>query len=80
MFDLFLVMLALTSPILMIIFIRHYFNYRSEINQKLLTLQEKTDAVITMQKKLDILIKRVTVLERIVTDSKIDLNHEISQL
>ena len=82
MFELFLVMMALTSPILIIIFVRHYFNYKSQVNQKLLVLQKKcdTDAVATMQKKLDILVKRVIVLETIVTDSNIDLSHEINQL
>jgi hypothetical protein len=32
MFELFLVVLTLTSPILIIIFIRHYFKYKSQIN------------------------------------------------
>ncbi|MFT6344647.1 MAG: hypothetical protein ACJAWQ_001724 [Paraglaciecola sp.] len=38
MFELFLVMMALTSPILIIIFVRNYFNYKSEVNQKILAL------------------------------------------
>jgi hypothetical protein len=33
-----------------------------------------------MQKTLDILLKRVIVLEMIVTDSNIDLSREINQL
>ena len=40
MFELFLVMIALTSPILIIIFVRNYFNYKSEVNQKILALQK----------------------------------------
>ncbi|MFT6990492.1 MAG: hypothetical protein ACJASL_002470 [Paraglaciecola sp.] len=82
MFELFLVMMALTSPILVIIFVRNYFNYKSEVNQKLLVLQKECDgdAVVTMKKTLDILVKRVIILERIVTDSNIDLRHEINQL
>lgn len=82
MFELFLVMMALTSPILIIIFVRNYFNYKSEVNQKILALQKEsdTDALIYMQKKVDMLIKRVIVLERIVTDGKFDLSHEINQL
>jgi hypothetical protein len=32
MFELFLVVLTLTSPILIIIFIRRYFKYKSQIN------------------------------------------------
>jgi|GEM_PF-1507798 hypothetical protein len=82
MLELFLVMMALTSPILIIIFVRNYFNYKSEVNQKILALQKEsdTDAEINMQKKVDVLIKRVIVLEKIVTDGNFDLSHEINQL
>lgn len=82
MFELSLVMLALSSPILVTIFVRNYFNYKSEVNQKLLVLQKESDsnAVKAMQKKLDSLIDRVIVLEKIVTNNNIDLSREISQL
>tara|TARA_B110000908_G_C10142429_1_gene397427 strand:- start:240 stop:488 length:249 start_codon:yes stop_codon:yes gene_type:complete len=82
MFELFLVMLALTSPILIIIFVRHYFHYKSEVNQKILALQKgsDTEAVITLQQKVEVLVERVIVLERIVTDNNFDLRHEINQL
>jgi hypothetical protein len=82
MFELFLVTMALTSPILVTIFVRNYFNYKSEVNQTLLVLQKEcdSDAVVTIQKTLDILVKRVIVLEKIVTDRNIDLRHEINQL
>jgi hypothetical protein len=82
MFELFLVTMALTSPILVVIFVRNYFNYKSEVNQTLLVLQKEcdSDAVVTIQKTLDILVKRVIVLEKIVTDRNIDLRHEINQL
>lgn len=82
MFELFLVMIALTSPILIIIFVRHYFNYKSEVNQKILALQKDsdTDAVRTMQERVELLVERVIVLEKIVTDSKFDLGQEINQL
>jgi len=82
MFELFLVMMALTSPILIIIFVRNYFNYKSEVNQKILALQKDSDteAVITMQDKVEVLVARVIVLEKIVTDSKFDLGQEINQL
>jgi hypothetical protein len=81
-FELFLVTMALTSPILVVIFVRNYFNYKSEVNQTLLVLQKEcdSDAVVTIQKTLDILVKRVIVLEKIVTDRNIDLRHEINQL
>ena len=82
MFELFLVMIALTSPILIIIFVRNYFNYKSEVNQKILALQKDSDtnAVITMQERVDLLVERVIVLEKIVTDSKFDLGQKINQL
>jgi uncharacterized Rossmann fold enzyme len=82
MFELLLVVLTLTSPILIIIFVRHYFKYKSQVNQKILALQKEcdNDVVVTMQKTLDILLKRVIVLEMIVTDSNIDLSREINQL
>jgi hypothetical protein len=82
MFELFLVMLALTSPILIIIFVRHYFHYKSETNQKILALQKDsdTDAVIKMQDRVEVLVARVIVLEKIVTDSKFDLGQQINQL
>jgi len=79
MFELFLVMMALTSPILIIILVRHYFNYKSGVNQKILALKKEsdTDAVISMQ-QVDVLIKRVIVLEIIITDGNFDLSHEIN--
>lgn len=82
MFELFLVVMTFTSPLLIIIFVRNYFKYKSEVNQTLLTLQNEgdTNAVITMQKTIDLLLKRVIVLERIVTDSNTDLSREIYQL
>jgi hypothetical protein len=82
MFELFLVMLALTSPILIIILVRHYFNYKSEVNQKILALQKDSDteAVIKMQDRVEVLVARVIVLEKIVTDSKFDLGQQINQL
>ncbi|NQZ88093.1 MAG: hypothetical protein HRT54_11010 [Colwellia sp.] len=82
MFELFLVMMVLSSPILITIFVRNYFNYKSENNQKLLTLQKNSDSntVIATQKKLDILVGRVIVLEKIITNSNMDLSHEIAQL
>ncbi|MBA6264634.1 hypothetical protein [Colwellia sp. Bg11-12] len=82
MFELFLVMMALTSPILITIFVRNYFNYKSEINQKLLALQKESDSntALSTKKTVDILIDRVIVLEKIVTNSNIDLSREINKL
>ncbi len=82
MFDLFLVMMALTSPVLVIMFVRNYFKYKSEVNEKLLVLQKENDdlTAVATQKKLDILVERVIVLEKIVTNGNVDLQQEINQL
>ena len=82
MFELFLVMMAISSPILVIIFVQNYFKYKKEGNQKLFALQIENESIafIATQKKLDILIERVIVLERIVTNSNINLSWEINHL
>lgn len=82
MFELFLVLMTLSSPILLIMFVRNYFNYKSEINQKLLVLQKSNEShtIIATQQRLDILVERVIVLEKIVTSSNIGLSQEIAQL
>ncbi|NQY37471.1 MAG: hypothetical protein HRT37_21425 [Alteromonadaceae bacterium] len=82
MFELFLVMMAISSPILVIIFVQNYFKYKKEVNQKLFALQIENESIafIATQKKLDILIERVIVLERIVTNSNINLSWEINHL
>jgi len=79
---LFLVMMVLSSPILITIFVRNYFNYKSESNQKLLALQKESESptMIATQNKLDILVGRVIVLERIITNNNIGLSQEIAQL
>ncbi|MBA6231966.1 MULTISPECIES: hypothetical protein [unclassified Colwellia] len=82
MFELFLVLMTLSSPILLIMFVRNYFMYKSEMNQKLLVLQKDREShtIIATQQRLDILVNRLIVLEKIVTNSNIDLSQEIAQL
>lgn len=46
MFELFLVLMTLSSPILLIMFVRNYFNYKSEINQKLFVLKKTVRAIL----------------------------------
>ena len=75
-------MMSLSSPILIIILVRNYFNYKSESNQKLLALQKESDNndAITATEKLEQLTERVIVLERIVTSNGVSLSEEIRQL
>jgi hypothetical protein len=82
MFELFLVLMTLSSPILLIMFVRNYFNYKSEINQKLFVLQKDSEShtIIATQQRLDVLVDRVIVLEKIVTNRNIGLSQEIAQL
>jgi hypothetical protein len=82
MFELFLILMTLSSPILLIMFVRNYFSYKSEINQKLLVLQKSNEShtIIVTQQRLDILVERVIVFEKIVTSSNIGLSQEIAQL
>ena len=82
MFELFLVMIALTSPFLIISAVRHYFKYKAAVNQKVLARQQhdETNIMVSNQKTLGQLIDRVVILERIVTSSNMDLNEEINRL
>jgi hypothetical protein len=82
MFELFLVMIILTSPVLIIILVRHYFLYKSAANQQFLALKKESNShtAIATQKKLAILIERVIVLEKIVTDSNTTPCQEIKKL
>ena len=82
MFNLLLVILTFSSPILIGIFISRYFKYKSEMNIKLHELRKDLDGknTIELQKEVELLRERTEVLERIVTDSKYDLNQKISKL
>jgi len=82
MFNLLLVILTFSSPILIGIFISKYFKYKSEMNIQLQELRKDLDGknTIELQKEVELLRERTEVLERIVTDSKYDLNQKISKL
>ena len=82
MFDLLLVILTLSSPILIGIFISKYFKYKSELNSQLQQLRKEIDGKNTaeLQREVELLKERSEVLERIVTDSKYDLDQKISKI
>ncbi len=82
MFELLLVILTLSSPILIGIFISKYFKYKSELNSQLQQLRKEIDGKNTaeLQKEVELLKERSEVLERIVTDSKYDLDQKISNI
>ena len=82
MFNLLLVILTFSSPILIGIFISKYFKYKSELNNQLQELRKEIDEknTVELQKEVESLRERTEVLERIVTDSKYDLDQKISKL
>jgi hypothetical protein len=82
MFNLLLVILTFSSPILISIFISKYFKYKSELNDQLQQLRKEIDGknTVELQKEVELLRDRTEVLERIVTDSKFDLDQKISKL
>ncbi|MFT6086224.1 MAG: hypothetical protein ACI9UD_000954 [Glaciecola sp.] len=82
MFDLLLVILTFSSPILIGIFISKYFRYKSELNNQLQQLRKEIDGknIDELQNEVELLKERTEVLERIVTDSKFDLDQKISKI
>ena len=82
MFNLLLVILTFSSPILIGIFISKYFKYKSELNGQLQQLRKEIDGknTVELQKEIESLRERTEVLERIVTDSRFDLDQNISKL
>ncbi|PKG98364.1 hypothetical protein [Paraglaciecola sp. MB-3u-78] len=82
MFNLLLVILTFSSPILIGIFISKYFKYKSELNDQLQQLRKEIDGknTVELQKEVELLRDRTEVLERIVTDSKFDLDQKVSKL
>ena len=82
MFNLLLVILTFSSPILIGIFISKYFKYKSELNGQLQQLRKEIDGknTVELQKEVESLRERTEVLERIVTDSRFDLDQNIAKL
>jgi hypothetical protein len=82
MFNLLLVILTFSSQILIGIFISKYFKYKSELNDQLQQLRKEIDGknTVELQKEVELLRDRTEVLERIVTDSKFDLDQKVSKL
>ncbi|MEM5551147.1 hypothetical protein WNY63_10465 [Pseudoalteromonas neustonica] len=82
MLELFLVTMVFSSPLILLVIIKHYFAYKTTVQKELVLLQQanRAEAVLTMQNKLAVLIERIIVLEKIVTNSNVDLSREIEQL
>lgn len=77
-----MVILALASPFLIAVFLKHYFQYKSETAHKLAELDLRVAASkneILSKQVLD-LQARVEVLEAIVTDDGYTLRKKIASL
>jgi hypothetical protein len=74
-FELLLVMLAIGSPIIVIVFIVQYFRYKADVNARLADLQLEIDSKATaeLQEEVMRLKQRLNTVEMIVTDSSYEL-------
>jgi ribosomal protein S3AE len=76
------IVLALASPFLIGVFLKHYFQYKSETAHKLADLDLRTAANETegLRKQVRELQSRVEALETIVTDDGYTLRKKIANL
>ena len=76
-----LVVLAVASPFLIAVFLKHYFQYKSETAHKLAELDLKMTANENeiLRKQVQDLRSRVEVLEAIVTDEGYTLRKKIAK-
>lgn len=82
MLELLLVMVAVGSPIFIVVFIIQYFKYRTEIRSQLSELKQELDVRSSEELHADIsdLKERVQSLEKIVTNGKYELLRDIERL
>ncbi|KDC53337.1 hypothetical protein [Pseudoalteromonas fuliginea] len=82
MFELFLIIMIFLSPFLLLVLIKNYFTYKTTTKEKSLLLQDKNqkNTIVMLQRKLDVLVERVIVLEELAINKNIDLSQQIAQL
>ncbi|ATG77768.1 MULTISPECIES: hypothetical protein [Pseudoalteromonas] len=82
MFELFLIIMIFLSPFLLLVLIKNYFTYKTTTKEKSLLLQDKNqkNTIVMLQRKLDVLVERVIVLEELAINKNIDLSQKIAQL
>ena len=79
--ELFFVMLVVSAPFLVAVFVVHYFRYRSEAARVAAAGAKRDQAEdAELRQRVERLQERVEVLEAIVTDSKYDLGRKIAGL
>ena len=81
-FELALVLLAVASPFLLALFLKHYFAYKSQTAHKLAELDLKVAERNSeaLERHVLNLQARIEALEAIVVDEGYDLNKRIAQL
>lgn len=81
-FELFLVIAAVSSPAFIIIFIKYYFRYKSELSARMTGLKHQMDSHATekLTEEVRQLKERLEVLETIVTDNRFELYQDFKTL
>lgn len=75
-----MIMLAVSSPVWLIVLVVHYFKYRAEVARHAADSKQSAEANRDLERQVGELRERVQVLEAIVTDSRFDLNRKIAGL
>lgn len=79
--ELLFVVLTVSAPVLIGIFVVHYFRFRAETARLAAAASDKAEEDdAELRQQVDRLRERIEVLEAIVTDTKYDLNRKISGL
>ncbi len=80
--ELALILLAVASPFLIAMLLKHYFQYKSETANKLAELDLKLaqNENELLRQQVEGLQKRVETLEAVVTEESYDLNRRIANL
>lgn len=75
------IILVVSSPVLIIVFVVHYFRYRAEVAQRIRTTVRDADVENEeLRREIKGLRERIEVLEAIVTDQRYDLGSRIASL
>lgn len=82
MFELFMVIIVFSSPVLLLAALKSYFSYITSKVETQAKLQSAIDAskIVALEKQSKVLNERLAVLEEIVTSRRFELSSQIAQL
>jgi len=82
MFELFIVIIVFSTPVLVLATLKRYFSYKTSKVETQVKLQSAIDAtqIVALEKQTKVLNERVAVLEEIVTSRHFELSRKIAQL